>query len=171
MKLWEIEAEALLADGDDGLIPLVPLAHTNRPAAEIVGECVDRMNAVADETERVSLLTVANILLKLVGAPFDIVELPGGKAMWLEKIARQIDEAELAEALEKRKGVYVAEAKRSAVLAFLEGRFGMVPEEVVSALSIVLDDTRLQQLSRFAATCPDLAAFAAELSADLKPGT
>ena len=46
VKLWEIDAEALFADGDDGLIPLVPLARTTLPPVEIVTRCVDRMNAV-----------------------------------------------------------------------------------------------------------------------------
>ncbi len=173
VKLWEIDAETLFADGDDGLIPLAPLARTDRPPVEIVTRCVDRMNAVADDIERSSLLSVASIFLKLAGAPFDLIQLPGGKAMFLEKIVRQMEEAELAEAREKLQRQYAEgqregqrQGQRSAVVAFLEGRFGTVPEELVAALNAVADDTRLRELSRTAATCPDLTAFAAELAKD-----
>jgi len=166
VKLWEIDAETLFADGDDGLIPLAPLARTDLPPVDIVTRCVDRMNAVADDTERSSLLTVASVFLKLAGAPFDLIQLPGGKAMFLEKIVRQMEEAEQAEAREKWKGIRMEgqrEGQRSSVIAFLEGRFGAVPEEVVAALNAVADDDSLRQLARTAATCPDLASFETEL--------
>ena len=93
--------------------------------------------------------------------------------MFLEKIVRQMEEAEQAEAREKLERQYAEgqragqrEGQRSAVVAFLEGRFGIVPEELVVALNTVSDDTRLRELSRTAATCPDLAAFVAELAKD-----
>lgn len=169
VKLWEIDAEALFADGDDGLIPLTPLARTDRPPVEIVSRCVDRMNAVADDTERSSLLSVASIFLKLAGAPFDLIQLPGGKAMFLEKIVRQMEEAELAEAREKWKGVFMVEAKRAAVIAALEARFGMVPPGTTVAVDALAEEQWLDRLHRFAITCPDLAAFAAELQHNPTP--
>jgi hypothetical protein len=171
VRLWEIDAETLFADGDDGLIPLAPLARTDLPPVEIVTRCVDRMNAVADDTERSSLLTVASVFLKLAGAPFDLIQLPGGKAMFLEKIVRQMEEAELAEAREKWKGIYVAEGQRASVIAVLEARFGSVPQELAAAVTALDDERLLRHLARTAGTCPDLAAFAAELSADFEPGT
>lgn len=134
---------------------------------DIVTRCVDRFNAVADDTERSSLLAVASIFLKLAGSPFDLVELPGGKAMFLEKIARQIEEAEQAEAREKWRVQYVVEY----ILAALEARFGTFPDDVKAGVETIRSIAKLNHLHRVAATCPDLAAFAAELSADSKPGT
>ena len=162
VKLWEIDAETLFADGDDGLIPLAPLARTTLPPVEIVTRCVDRMNAVADDTERSSLLTVASIFLKLAGSPFDLIRLPGGKAMFLEKIVRQMEEAELAEAREYWRPRHFADARRTDVLAELQERFGSVPSEVADAVNGIDSETRLRQLHRFAVTCPDLAAFVLE---------
>ncbi len=167
VKPWEIDAETLFADGDDGLIPLAPLARTALPPVEIVTRCVDRMNAVADDTERSSLLSVASIFLKLAGAPFDLIQLPGGKAMFLEKIVRQMEEAELAEAREKLERRYTEgqrEGQRSAVIAALEARFAAIPPDIADAVNAVEDVSRLRHLLRVAATCHDVAAFAAELA-------
>jgi len=93
--------------------------------------------------------------------------MPGGKAMFLEKVIRQMEEAEQAEAREKWKGIYMAEAKRSGVIAVLEARFGTVPNEVTDTINALADVMQLDRLHRFAVTCPDLGAFAAGLSSDL----
>ena len=39
VNVWELDAEALLAAGDPGLIPWVPLARTDRSADDVLGDC------------------------------------------------------------------------------------------------------------------------------------
>ena len=84
--------------------------------------------------------------------------------MFLEKIVRQMEEAEQAEAREKWKGIGMLEAKRSGVIANLEARFTTVPTEIAVAVNGLENEARLDLLHRLAATCSDLAAFETELT-------
>jgi hypothetical protein len=58
----------------------------------------------------------------------------------------------------------VARSKHEAIVLFLEARFGAVPADVTVHLTGILDEQRLQDLTRYAARCPDLEAFRARLS-------
>jgi hypothetical protein len=49
------------------------------------------------------------------------------------------------------------------IVKILEARLGPVPQDIVSALQVVQDDTKLDDLIGFAATCPRLDAFRARL--------
>jgi hypothetical protein len=57
-----------------------------------------------------------------------------------------------------------AQTMHNAIVAVLEERFGTVPEDVVAALSLVLDEDYLRRLLKEATRCGDLAAFRAALS-------
>ena len=59
----------------------------------------------------------------------------------------------------------VAEALHENILEVLRSRFGEIPPDVESRLRSVLDQGRLTELTRSAATCPDLDAFSKALDA------
>ena len=52
---------------------------------------------------------------------------------------------------------------QGAILDCLDARFGSVPEEISSLVRSVANETRLNALLRFAATCADLTALRAQL--------
>ena len=58
----------------------------------------------------------------------------------------------------------VARSKHDSIVQFLEGRFGSVPADITLRLGEILDETKLEDLTRYAARCPDLEAFRARLS-------
>jgi hypothetical protein len=59
----------------------------------------------------------------------------------------------------------VTKALRGAIRDALEARFGTVPEQRLEPVNALTDEVRLKALHRFAATCPDLDTFFAELTA------
>jgi hypothetical protein len=153
-----LEAEELLAVGDPGLIPWVPLTRSTKSAEELMARCRDRLAAVADPTDRAGLIAVTQILAGLAFPDKRFLDLFGGaKAM--------IESPVLDEVKEILRQQYVAEALRGAVLSALEARFGVVPPERVAGLSEITDEGRLQTLLRTAATCPDLDTFVSALTA------
>lgn len=192
VRLWELDAEALFAAGDVGLIPWVPLTHTAQPPDQLLARCRERLAAVADPHDRAGLLAVAQILAGLAYPDRRFLDIFGGPEVMIEspvldevvEILRKRFEAQyLAEGMAKGvaegmiKGVVkgmaegraegmaqgrVAEAQES-VLTSLEARFGPLTEETRTKLNAITDLTRLKAVVRLAATCPDLAAFAAQV--------
>jgi hypothetical protein len=65
VKLWEVPAEDLLAAGDIGLVPWVPLAQSDSPPESIMRECRARIDQVASRAERENLLAVTQFLARL----------------------------------------------------------------------------------------------------------
>ncbi len=57
-----------------------------------------------------------------------------------------------------------AKSRRQDIEEVLSARFGTVPAEVKAGLQSVTDPSRLLELVRWAARCPDLDAFRARLS-------
>ncbi len=53
----------------------------------------------------------------------------------------------------------VAEKLHEAILEFLKGRFGAVPQDVTRLLRAVPTEKKLMKLTALAAKCPDLEAF------------
>ena len=64
-KLWEVPALDLLAAGDVGLIPWVPLAKFDGPPEPIVRQCRDRIDQDAPPGEHENLLAVTQFLTRL----------------------------------------------------------------------------------------------------------
>jgi hypothetical protein len=156
VRVWELEAETLLAAGDAGLIPWVPLARSTLPAEELLTRCRDRLATVPDPVDRAGLMVVTQILAGLAFPDRRFLHLFGGPDVMIESPVLD----EVKEILLKRGRV--AESQRSSV-AVLKARFGSVPEEVQTKLTGITDLTRLEALVPLAATCPDVAAFAAQL--------
>ena len=159
-RLWELEAETLLAADDVGLIPWVPLTRSSLPPEELLTQCRDRLAAVPDPTDRAGLMVVTQILAGLAFPDRRFLHLFGGPEVMIESPVLD----EVKEILRKR---YEAEASQRAVVRslveVLEARFGSVPADMRTRLTVITDLARLESLIRLAATCPDLATFAAQL--------
>jgi predicted transposase YdaD len=165
VRLWELEADQLLAVGDAGLVPWVPLTRSALSPEELMTRCRDRLAAVPDARDRAGLMAVTQILASLAFPDKRFLDLFGGADAMIESPVLD----EVKEILRKR---YEAEgalqgalrALREAVLANLEARFGTIPVERVAALNTIADETRLKELHRLAITCPDLNTFVAGLA-------
>jgi len=170
VRLWELDAEALLASPDVGLIPWVPLTRITLAPEELMTKCRDRLFQVPDPNDRAGLIAVTGILAGLAfsGRSFD--NLFGGKTMLDKVFVTAILESPVLQ--EQMKEWYratrateeAARLLRETLVANLEARFGAVPHDLVVSLSAVEDEARLKTLLRFSATCPDVPAFVVKLT-------
>jgi hypothetical protein len=154
VELWQIPAADLLAAGDIGLIPWVPLAQFNGPPEPIFRACRDRIEREPDPKERESLRVVTHFLAGLKYNDPRLFQLLGGKeAMFktgspvLQKI---INDAE-------------RRATEVAVLTVLVARFGVEAETLKSELEAI-GNVRLKKLLGIAGTCSDLDSFREQLA-------
>ncbi len=152
VRLWDLDAEELFAAGDVGLIPWVPLTRSTQPPEQLLTRCRDRLAAVTDPNDRAGLMAVAQILAGLAFPDRRFLNLFGGAEVMIESPVLD----EVKEIIQKRERVQV-------ILDILSDRFGLIPEDVRAKLTALTDLTRLRALVRLAATCPDLAAFAAQV--------
>jgi hypothetical protein len=160
VKLWEVPAEELIAIGDIGLIPWVPLAKLSGPPEQIVSRCrahIDHHAPHLEHAEHANLWAVTQILLTLRYNKKDrplreqLRPLLGGRQAMIEAPLYQEIVAE-----SKREGAM--EAKRELILVFLRGRFGPAAKDLEVELKAVEFD-RLDELAEFAGKCRSLAAF------------
>ncbi|MCI0701181.1 MAG: hypothetical protein L0241_08865 [Planctomycetia bacterium] len=173
VRLWELEAEALLAVGDVGLVPWVSLTRTTLEPEELMTRCRDRIVQVPDANDRAGLIAVTQILAGLAFPDRRFLNLFGGPQVMIEspvldevkELIRQRLEAEVTNKVTAEVAAKTREAVlREAVIAVLEARFGALPAERLAALHAVTEEARLRALPPLAGTCPDLAAFFAGLS-------
>jgi hypothetical protein len=147
VKLWELPAEDLLAVGDVGLIPWVPLAHFQGPPEPIVSRCRAQIDRVTAHPEHENLLAVNQILLKLRYNDQTLLErlrdmLGGRQAMIESPIYQDL----------------IDEARQQDILDVLESRFGPAARDLEVELKAVEFD-RLRDLVKFCGTCNSLEAF------------
>lgn len=169
VRLWELDADTLLATGDAGLVPWVPLTRTTLTPDELMTRCRDRLVQVPDANDRAGLMAVTQILAGLAFPDRPFSNLFGGAPMLAKVLANAVLESP---ALSETKEMILdqirrdlrAETLREDVATILQARFGAVSAERVAALDAVADEARLKELVRLAATCPDLDAFAADLT-------
>jgi hypothetical protein len=152
VELWALSAADLLAANDVGLIPWVPLTQYDGPPEALIQLCRDRIDQQARPEERGNLLAVSQIMTQLRYNDAGLLAILGG--------SRMIIESPLVQELLAQN---TQETRQADILTFLEGRFGEVPLEIAAELRLVKDKQKLQDLSRFAGQCPDLAAFQARL--------
>jgi hypothetical protein len=169
VQLWELDAERLLADPDVGLVPWVPLAHSTLPPAELVSRCIQRIQAVPNDTERAGLLAVTELLAGFAYPDFSFVDLFRGHPMIIREALQSETFRTFREELRKewtQEAVQEAavEELRAVMRDVLQARFGQLPPELGAAVNTVKELPRLRSLNRLAATCPDLAAFTTELN-------
>jgi hypothetical protein len=152
VELWSIPAEQLLAAGDVGMIPWVPLSYIEGPPEPVLRECRARIDAQAPPGERENMLAVTQVLARLRYNDPSVLELFGGRQSMIESPLIQELEAEFTlKATQK--------AMHESILLFLEGRFGPFPEDVRTAVQRVQDASALRAVTVLAARCPDIDAF------------
>ena len=150
VELWTVPAADLLAAGEVGVIPWVPLARIDGPPAPVIQQCRERIDRDAPASERENLLAVTQVLTRLrYNDPNLLIILGGEHAM--------IESPLLQEYLAKRSHKHIAKV--------LQARFGPVPLDVTAALQAITAEGRLDDLDDLALRCPDLDAFRAGLLA------
>jgi hypothetical protein len=157
VKLWEVPAERLLAAGDVGLIPWVPLARFDGPPEPIVRVCRTRIDRDAPAGEHENLLAVTQVLAGLRYNDPKLFQILGGRKAMIE-----------SPVLQELKEEWTREAAREAVIGdlmtFLVGRFGDKAGELENSLKAIDDASRLKELVKHAATARSLNSFRKQLA-------
>jgi hypothetical protein len=148
VELWTLPAEELLATGEPGVMPWVPLSQFQGPPEKVIRHCRDVIETVSTEEDRVTLLAVTQVLTGLRYNDPNLLELLGG--------GRVMTESPL---FKKLKAEWTAES----IVRILEVRLGSVPDELKSAVLATRKKKELDRLFEAAARCPDLESFRAEL--------
>ncbi len=149
VKLWELPADELLAARDVGLIPWVPLAQFNGPPEPIMRECRERIDRDAPPNEHENMLAVTQLLAGLRYNDPKLFQILGGRNAMIESPLLQ----EL-----------IAERTRETLITFLVARFGSKATSLETELQAISDESRLQELVKYAATCRSLGSFRKHLS-------
>jgi hypothetical protein len=152
VELWTLEATDLLAAGDVGLIPWVPLTHIAGPPEPVLQECRRRIGQQAADQDRDYLLVVSQILGSLRYDEDNLMTIFGrGQSMLDTPLLRKLEEQGI------QKGIH------QSIAIVLRGRFRSVPADLESAITAVQERSRLEDLLVWASQCPDLEAFRARL--------
>ena len=153
VKLWELPADELLAAGDIGLIPWVPLAQFNGPPEPIMRECRKRIDRDAPPNEHENILAVTQLLAGLRYNDPKLFQILGGRKAMLE-----------SPLLDELKAEWTREATRKNIVRFLTIRFKVNDDTLLRALEAVDDDERLGELLEHAAKCRTLESFRKRLA-------
>jgi predicted transposase YdaD len=156
VKLWTLPAEDLLAAGDVGLVPWVPLTRFEGRPEPIFRECRARIDRDAPPDEHENLLAVLQVLAGLRYNDPKLFHLFGGRKAMIESPVLQ----ELKEEWTKEGK---SEGKREATIKVLQARFGAAALALEPGINAV-DDDRLDELLDSAATSRSLGAFRKKLS-------
>ena len=148
VELWAVPAEELLAAGDVGLIPWVPLTDFADPPETVIRRCRDAIEQQAPAGEKANLLAVTLVLANLRYNDLGVLSILGGQRAMIESPLLQ---------------EFASERARKTIFAFLATRFGEVPGDLAEAIESVSDETQLTELARKAAACPDLESFRSEV--------
>jgi len=153
VKLWEVPAEHLLAAGDVGLIPWVPLSRFDGPPEPIVRQCRARIDRDAPLNEHENLLAVTQFLGRLRYNGPQLFQILGGRRAMIE--SPLVDEL---------KAEWTRKTMVRNVIDFLVARFGPKAEALETELKAIGDEARLKELVKHAATCRTLSSFRKQLS-------
>jgi hypothetical protein len=149
VELWTLSAQELLGANDIGLLPWVPLTHFDGPPDPVLQRCRERIEQDAAKEELANMLVVTQVMTRLRYNDPQLLTILGGSRVMIESpLIQEI----------------VARSKHDSILQFLEARFGAVPADLALQLREILDESKLEELTRHAARCPDLASFRTALS-------
>jgi hypothetical protein len=148
VELWTLSAEELLAAGNVGVVPWVPLSKFDGPPEPLLERCRERIEQQAHPEDRANLLAVAQVLAKLRFPQPELLNLLGGTKVMIESpLIKEL----------------LAEEKQAAIGRALTVRFGKVPAEVTRRLRSVVTEKKLRELFDYAIVCPDIASFREQL--------
>ncbi|HZW31024.1 MAG TPA: hypothetical protein VFF52_09975 [Isosphaeraceae bacterium] len=178
VELWNIPAKDLLATGELGIIPWVPLSQLPADPEPVLRACRRRIDEQAPPERREQLPAVTQFLARLRFDANDLAAILGGVETMLELPFMDAVVEELAEKRAEQKGERMAEQKgermaeqrvahtsRQDILLFLRARFGLaIPPDIATGLETIEDEARLDELVEWAVICPDLEAFRANLA-------
>ena len=147
-------AEPVLATGDPGMIPWVPLMQAFEPPETVIRRCREVIDRHAPVAEHDRLITVTQVFTRLRYKDPNLLSILGGKVVMIESLLiREI----------------VGEKRQKDILTFLQTRFGPVPPEVEAEVKSILDETVLDAAIKLAAACANVEQFGAELRAIPRP--
>jgi predicted transposase YdaD len=86
---------------------------------------------------------------------------------FITSIERKGLEKGLEQGREQGREQGLEQGRRDSIVAFLEARFGSLPQKLLHRLGQVHDQDRLLSLTKLAATAPDLASFEVELVGEI----
>jgi hypothetical protein len=147
IELWTLSAEELLAEGDVGVVPWVPLMRFDGSAEVLLERCAAKIDREARPKDRADLRVVSQVLAKLRFPDPLLAIFEGGKTMIESPLIQQ----------------WKAEAVHEMILEILRDHFKTVPRTVSKQLREIGDEKRLRKLVVLAANCADLQAFRAAL--------
>jgi hypothetical protein len=156
VKLWEVPAEELLAMGDIGLVPWVPLARSSASPERVIRRCRALIDRQAPPSERADLLVVTQFLTRLRYNDPGLFQILGGRKAMIESPLYQELKEEWSREVARK-------AMTEDVIAVLVARFGTKAELLDTELKAIDDEIRLRELVKHAATCRTLASFRKKL--------
>jgi predicted transposase YdaD len=159
-KLWEIPAQELLAAGDIGLIPWVPLTKFKGTPESMIRQCRAHIDQVTSRDEHENLLAVTQFLARIRYDDPKLFEILGGLTTMIESPLFQELRAKWTQEAKIEGKI---EARIEALMAFLVGRFGSRAKALETQIKAINDETRLQELVEHAATCRTLSSFRKQL--------
>ncbi len=156
IELWTLAAEDLLAAGDVGLIPFVPLTRIDGPPDVVLRQCRQRIDQ-APEGEQENLLVVAQVMAQMRYNNAGLLSIFGGTPVF--------DDSPLVlAAIDRASKRITRKNMQEAVQEVLEARFGVVPPALVELLQAIADEAQLHALLREAARCASPDDFQARLT-------
>ena len=148
VPLWELDAEAMLASEDVGIVPWVPLMHSRERPEVVLEHCREQIERLAHPADKDTLLAVSQVMAELKFPDPRLLALLGGdRVMFESPLINRLLTGE----------------RHKAILDVLAARFGAVPVELREQLEAVTAPGKLKTLTRYSARCRDLEAFRAKL--------
>jgi hypothetical protein len=148
VEMWTLPASELLATGDPGLMPWVPLTQYDGPPEPIFHRCSEVIRHSAPKDERADLLAVTQVLARLRYNDPGLFQLLGGRIAMIE-----------SPLLDEIRAEGEARGRARAVLDILRTRFGAVPAELRERVMLVQDEGTLARLLEAAVQCTSLSEF------------
>jgi predicted transposase YdaD len=162
IRLWELEAETVLALGRPGLLPLIGQTRINEPE-RLFPQVIQQLQSTTDAEQQTRLLTtllalvhdeeMANMVEKLIETEGVLLDTPFLRRIRQESREEGREEGQLS-------------ARRQSILDILVLRFNLavpVYRAIEKVLSTVSDEAELEKLLAAAVTAQEVVEFQAAL--------
>jgi hypothetical protein len=147
VELWTLPAEELLAVGDPGLMPWVPLTQHREPPEVVIRRCRNVIETAPAEQERVNLLAVTQVLTRLRYNDPSLFALLGGRRIMIESpLIHEVFQEVYADELAEARAEASAAVQTKTVLRILERRIGSIPGDLRARVMTIQDESLLDRL-------------------------